>query len=281
MGKFCKKAAMAVAVMMAAVSCFALPQFDGAFVFVRDGLPDKAGKVSKKPPKGQIRLVNASEETITNAISVYGYFKPLSSWTLIGGVESLNASADVTVKCSDEYPLSHYTAIAVRVDGMTAEVEPIRYMNDVCVNIKSVADAQGATPAKPKMNNAVLCYGDGAEDYIKPSNLGEKPMTLRVWGFNKKQAEWVTLCTTADLAPGEARKEKTEYKGKLDKFFEAFAVYETSNVKIECRAEELHNDLCLWVSVSESKEDDAQSSSSGVKEAAPSTSEEVGDEAEE
>lgn len=252
MKRLCKKAVLAAAAMALAVSCFALPQFDGAYVFVRDGLPDKMGKVSKKSPKDQIRLVNASEETITNVINVYGFFKPLSSWTLIGGVESLNAGADVLVKCSDEHPLSHYTAIAVLAEGMKADVEPIRYLDDVCVNIKSVTAAEG-TAAKPKMNNAVLCDGDGAEDYVKPTNLGEKPVTLRIWAFNKKQAEWVTLCSTNDLSPGETRREKTQYKGNLDKLFDTFAVYETSNAKIECRAEELHNDLCISVSISESE----------------------------
>lgn len=252
MKKLCRKAIAAAAVMMAVSSnmgVFALPEFDGAYVFVRDGVADKMGKVAKKPPKDQIRINNATGEGIDNAISVYGYFKPLQSWTFVGGMDNLAAGVDTLLKISDEHPLSHYTALALVVDGMTAEAAIERAGDDLRIYIKSLTPMEGEA-ATPKMNNAVLCYGDGAEDWVRPNNLGDKTMTLRVWAYDKKQAAWQTLCTIPDLAPGEARKVNTEYKGDLDQF-DTFAIYETTNMKIECRAEEIKDDLILSVSAAE------------------------------
>lgn len=224
-------------------------------MFVRDGVADKAGKVAKKPPKDQFRIANITGDTIDSKISLYGYFKPLSSWTLVSEMESLGMGAPKLVACvgKDEHPLSHYTAFALVVEGMTAEVKLERMGDDLRIDIETVTEVEGDAPAKPKMNGAVLCYGDGAEDMVRPNNLGEKPITLRVWAYDKKQAAWLTLCTVPDLAPGEARKIKTEYKGDLDQF-DTFAVYETSNAKIECRAEEIHSDLFLSVSVVDNME---------------------------
>lgn len=257
MKKLCRLAIAAAAVMMASSSMgvFALPEFDGAYVFVRDGVADKMGKVAKKPPKDQIRINNATGEGIDSAISVYGYFKPLQSWTFVGGMDNLAAGLDALLKISDEHPLSHYTALALVVDGMTAEAAIERAGDDLRIYIKSLTPAEGEAAA-PKMNNAVLCYGDGAEDWVRPNNLGDKTMTLRVWAYDKKQAAWQTLCTIPDLAPGEARKVNTEYKGDLDQF-DTFAIYETTNMKIECRAEEIKDDLILSVSAVQDMESTA------------------------
>lgn len=239
-----KKMLLIAAAMLAAMGCFALPVFDGAYVFGKEGLPGKAGlSNSKKPPKDAIRIANETAGEVP-FVSVYGYFDLASSWTLITKTSALAAGSNSKIKCDDNHPLSHYSAFALVAEGAAIEASAERVVDDVTVKITAITPTD--TSPSAEMNNIVLFAGHGAEDYFVPSNQGGGVLNLRAMAFDKKKAQWIMLCNVENLAIGESRKVKTPFQGNLDKF-EIFAIEETSGAKIECRSNEDSDDLYVFI----------------------------------